>query len=76
MGPAGFEPATNRSQVNLSIACNRVHCVHPVSEKRAVFSIVSIMSIVSMVFAPKLHPKSGKAICSAKGAFRSRDTWI
>ena len=60
MGPEGLEPSANRCWVNLSTACYSVHSVHPVSEKQAILSIESITSIVSMVFAPKLHPKSRK----------------
>jgi len=46
---AGFEPSANRSQANLSIAQNNVHYVHPISEKGLG------LSIVSMLFTPKLH---------------------
>jgi hypothetical protein len=62
MGPAGRgaqhqQPATNRYQAILSIACNGVHCIHPVSENGE-FCLLRQYCSLFLRSAPKLHPKS------------------
>ncbi len=56
-GVALRQPPTHRLVLDVSTVYGSVHFIHPVSENREILSIGSIVSIVSMVFAPKLHPK-------------------
>ena len=55
-----FEPRSERSREQVSIPSNYVYSVYCVQKQRGFVSILSVRSIVSTLFAPKLHPKSSR----------------